>query len=143
MYFISHLTWDFLLLKEHFKLTDELPVFLAYAHLQRFTVVVPIGTLRLPWQPIGLEKGLTHECAWHTAVALLHFDFNYGDLICWMEGKYTNAHHDWSSVSDAINTMQDIFPPDRYPQVEFDHAFQACTEGVPLACDHECSFDSV
>jgi hypothetical protein len=37
----------------------------------------------------------------------------------------------------------DILPPDRYPQVDFDHAFRACIEAVPLACDHECSFDSV
>jgi hypothetical protein len=100
--------------------------------------------LRLSQQPVGLEKGLTHERTWRTAVALLRFDFNYGDLIRWMEGEYTNAHRDWSSVSDAINAVRDILPPEGYPQVDFARAFRsACTEGVPLACDHECSFDSV
>jgi hypothetical protein len=52
--------------------------------------------------PIGLKKGLTHEGAWHTAVALLHFDFNYDDLIHWMEGEYTNAHGDWSSLLTSL-----------------------------------------
>jgi hypothetical protein len=27
--------------------------------------------------------------------------------------------------------------------VDFERAFQACMEGVPLACNHECSFESV
>jgi hypothetical protein len=40
-----------------------------------------------------------------------------------MEGEYTNAHRDWSSVSDVINAVRDISPPDGYPQVDFDHAF--------------------
>jgi hypothetical protein len=143
VYFILHLTWDFLLPEERFKLTDKMPVFLAYARLRRSTVEVPIRMLRLPRQPVGLEQGLTHERAWRTAVALLRFDFNYGDLIRWMEGEYTNAHRDWSSVSDTINAVRDILPPEGYPQVDFARAFRACTEGVPLACDHECSFDSV
>jgi hypothetical protein len=33
VYFILHLTWDFLLPEERFKLTDKLPVFLDYAWL--------------------------------------------------------------------------------------------------------------
>jgi hypothetical protein len=143
VYFILHLTWDFLLPEECFKLTDKLPVFLTYARLRRSTVEVTIRMLRLSRQPVGLEKGLTHECAWRTAVALLRVDFNYGDLIRWMEGEYTNAHRDWSSVSDTINAVRDILPPEGYPQVDFARAFHTCTEGVPLACDHECSFDSV
>jgi hypothetical protein len=75
--------------------------------------------LRLPRQPVGLEQGLTHERTWRTAVALLCFDFNYGDLIRWMEGEYTNAHRDWSSVSDTINAVLDILLPEGYPQVDF------------------------
>ncbi len=78
-----------------------------------------------------------------SCLALLRFDFHYGNLLCWMEGKYTNAHHDWSTVSDAINAVRDIEPPDGYLQVDFDRAFCFCTDGVPLACDHHCSFESV
>jgi hypothetical protein len=58
---------------------------------------------------------LTHEQAWQAAVALLCFDFNYGDLIQWMEGEYTNAHHNWWMVNDVINADCDIEPPEGYP----------------------------
>jgi hypothetical protein len=61
----------------------------------------------------------------------------------WKVSSYTNAHRDWSSVSDAINAVHDIESPDGYPQVDFDRAFRSCTDGVPLACDHHCSFESV
>jgi len=57
------------------------------------------------------------------AVALIHFDFNYGDLIRWLEGEYTNAHRDWSVVSDAMNAVRSIDPPDGYPSIDFDQAF--------------------
>jgi hypothetical protein len=36
-----------------------------------------------------------------------------------MEGEYTNAHHDWWMVNDAINDVinaaHDIEPPEGYP----------------------------
>jgi hypothetical protein len=120
-----------------------MPVFTAYARLRRSAVSMDIQQLREPRQPIGIKKGLAHKCAWLAAVALLRFDFNYGDLLRWMEGKYTDTHRDWSTVSDAINTVRDIEPPDGYPQVDFDRVFCACMEGIPLACNHECSFKSV
>jgi len=44
------------------------------------------------------------------AVALIHFVFNYGDLIRWLKGEYTNAHRDWSTVSDAMNAVWSINP---------------------------------
>jgi hypothetical protein len=120
-----------------------MPVFLAYAKLRRSVATTWFLPLRLPHPPIGIKKGLMHERARQAAVALLCFDFHYGDLLHWMEGEYTNAHRDWSTVSDAINAVHDIEPPDGYPLVDFDHAFCVCTDGVPLVCDHHCSFESV
>jgi hypothetical protein len=102
-----------------------------------------VRSLHFPHQQIGIETGLMHEQAWKTAVALLHFEFHYGDLIRWMGGKYTNAHSDWSAVSAAIDVVRDIEPPDGYPRINFGCAFWACTNGVPLVCNHECSFESV
>jgi hypothetical protein len=102
-----------------------------------------IHSLHFPRQQIGIETCLMHEWAWKTAVALLCFNFHYGDLIRWMGGEYTNMHHDWSAVSAAIDAVRDIKPPSGYTCIDFDHAFQACTNGVPLACDHKCSFESV
>jgi hypothetical protein len=49
----------------------------------------------------------------------------------------------WSTISTAINTVQDMEPPVGYPWVDFDQAFHACTDGVLLACDHQCSFELV
>lgn len=93
------------------KLSTELPVFEAYARLRRSAASVDVSCLRKPRQPFGIEKGLTHNRAWCAAVALICFDFNYGDLIRWLEGEYTNAHRDWSKVSDAANAVQDAVPP--------------------------------
>ncbi len=103
-----------------------------------------IHSLHFPHQQIGIETGLMHEWAWKTAVALLHFDFHYGDLIRWMGGEYTNAHRDWSAINATIDAVWDIKPPNSYPRrINFNHTFWACTDGVPLACNHECSFESV
>ena len=39
--------------------------------------------------------------------------------------------------------MRHTSPPDGYPVPDFDRAFRACTEGVPLAGTYECSFQAV
>ncbi len=142
-YFIIHLAWDFLLPQDRAKLAVASPSFEAYARLRRSAVTVDIARLRLPRQPVGIEKGLTHDRAWRAGVALLRFDFNYGDLIRWLGGEYTNESRDWDHFSDVANAVRDVEPPPGYPNVDFDRAFRACTEGVPLAGDYSCSFESV
>jgi hypothetical protein len=82
--------------------------------------MMSVQSLHLPCQPIGIETSLTSEQAWKTAVALLHFDFHYGDLIWWIGGEYTNAHCNWSIVSAAINAVWDIESPNGYPHINFD-----------------------
>jgi hypothetical protein len=69
--FYSALAWDFLSPHEWFNLMDERLIFTAYAQLQRSAITVSIQSLCLPHQPIGIERGLTHEQAWQAAVALL------------------------------------------------------------------------
>jgi hypothetical protein len=83
-------------------------MFVAHTRLRRSELTTTIRSLHFPCQQIGIETGLMHEWAWKTAVALLHFDFYYSDLIRWMGGEYTNAHRDWSAVSAAIDAVQDI-----------------------------------
>lgn len=76
------------------------------------------------------------------AVALMQFDFNFGDLMRWLEGEHTNAHRGWTEVADAINAVRSIpMPSEEYPDIDFDRAFRICAEGVPLKGDYECSFD--
>jgi len=42
-----------------------------------------------------------------------------------------------------MNALRSVREPEGYPVVDFDHAYRACTEGVPLAGDYCCSFESV
>jgi len=142
-YFILHKAWIFLTPRDRANLALAAPAFTAYAQLRRSTTFVPIHALRDPRPPPDTFPGLQHHRAWQMAAALIRFDFNYGDLIRWLEGEYTNAHRDWSTVSDAMNAVRSIDPPEGYPSIDFDRAYQACTEGVPLAGTYECSFESV
>jgi len=91
--------------------------------LRRSTASVSIVDLRDEWPPPASFEGLQHHWAWKMAVALCRFDFNYGDLIRWLEGEYTNAHRDWSEVSDAMNVVSSIQPPAGYPKMDFECAF--------------------
>ena len=38
--------------------------------------------------------------------ALLSFNFDYGDLIRWLEGEYTNQHRDWTQLSNRIEEVR-------------------------------------
>jgi hypothetical protein len=61
----------FLTFEERFRLSDDMPVFTAYARLSWSAVSSDIQQLREPRQPIGIEKGSTRKRAWRAAVALL------------------------------------------------------------------------
>jgi hypothetical protein len=123
VYFVLHLTLDFLLPEERHQLTVTTPVFVAYAQLHQSALMMTIHSLHFPRQQIGIATGLMHEQAWKTAVTLPHFDFHYGDLIRWMGGEYTNAHRDWLAVNATIDAVWDIEPPDSYPCINFNHTF--------------------
>ena len=56
-------------------------------------------------------------------VALLHFHFNYGDLVWWLGGEYTNAFRDWEEAFDIVNSMCHHPVPPGYPPVDFDWAY--------------------
>jgi hypothetical protein len=67
------------------------------------------------------------------AVALMRFDFDLGDLIRWLEGEYTISHRDWQTLSDTMNAVRSIDPPEGYPRIDYERTFRACTKGVPLS----------
>ena len=142
-YFIVHLAWDFLLPADRHKVALAAPPFLAYARLRRSTTTVSIGCLRDARPTPEATVGLCKDRAWRMGVALLRFDFNYGDLVRWLGREYTNAHRDWSTMSDTLNALEDLDPPEGYPPIDADRAAAVCTQGVPLAGHYECSFDSV
>jgi hypothetical protein len=77
------------------------------------------------------------------AVALLRFNFNYGDFIRWLGGEYTGAHRDKDATFDIVDSVRLASIPPGYPEVDFDRADRIATEGVPLAGRFECLFESV
>jgi hypothetical protein len=119
-YFIVHMAWDFLLPVDRYHVSLASPPFLAYARLRRSAAHVEIGSLREPRPPPSAVTGLSHDRAWRMGVALLRFNLNYGDLIRWLGGEYTNAHRDWTDMSNTLTALQDIPPPPGYPPIDVD-----------------------
>jgi hypothetical protein len=67
--------------------------------------------------------------------ALLRFNCNYGDLIRWLGGPYTDAHRNWVDVFAELETVRDCPPPDSFPSPDYERTLRACTDGIPLqAC---------
>ena len=104
-YLVIHKAWDFLLPVDRRKVVDASPAFEAYARLRRATTTVSIKCLLEPRPQPESFTGLQRDRAYRMAVALMRFDMNFGDLIRWLEGEYTNAHRDWTHVSDAMNAV--------------------------------------
>ena len=74
--------------------------------------------------------------------ALLRFQCDYGDLVRWLRGPYTNEHRDWAKLKAAIDTVADIPPPPDFPYPDTERCFKACTSGVPLEAHYVSDFDS-
>ena len=77
------------------------------------------------------------------AAALLRFDFNYGDLLRWLEGPYTNSHRNWDDVFLALEAVSSQEPPPGYPSVDYERAYRLATEGAPLQGHFTTSYHSV
>ena len=142
-YYIIHKAWEFLDSRDRSTLAETYPAFKGYSILRRSTTTVAIQSLKQPRPPPDQIQGLQHDRAWRMSVALIRFDFDYGDMIRWLEGEYTNHHRDWSTVAESINTVRNIPPPPGYPNIDYERAFRICTEGAPLAGHYECTFHAV
>ena len=65
--------------------------------------------------------------------ALLAFDFDYGDLVRWLEGEYTNRDRDWPELHRHMDQAAQHPQQPGYPKLEFAMAKEAFAQGVPLA----------
>jgi hypothetical protein len=90
-------------------------------------------------RPLVSNEPINKQGSWLLGVALMHFDFEYGDLIRWLGGEYTNAFCNWEEAFQTIDTVRYQKVPPGYPPVDFDRAYRACTEGIPLTGIFVCS----
>jgi hypothetical protein len=67
--------------------------------------------------------------------ALLHFDFIYGDLVCWIEGEYINSNDDYDTMFDNLGDRRKIQMPPSYPKVDLDQMRETLKEGA-----QKCTF---
>ena len=54
------------------------------------------------------SHGLTKHRAWLMALALLRCNFQYGDLIRWLGGEYTNDNRDWSTTMAMMEGIRHL-----------------------------------
>ena len=110
------------------------------AHTHRAVI---IEALQAPRLHPDIEPKL---CPWRSrfmGAALLSFNFDYGDLIRWLQGEYTNAHRNWDDLSEDIEQVKLHAQRPGYPTIEHELALEACTQGVPLEGHFACTLDDV
>jgi hypothetical protein len=112
-----------------------------YAKLRLSAATASIATLRDERTPVD-SSSIDKQRGWLMGVALLCFDFLYGDLVRWLGGEYTNAFRDWEEAFEIVDSVRHHPVPPGYPPLDFDRAYRGCTEGVPLASIFECSMSS-
>ena len=81
----------------------------AYARLRFDAATAPIHTLRQcrpPYSGQAIDKNRVRLYA----MALIRFDFNYGDFMRFLSGEYTYAQRDWSSVFRLIEMFESNYP---------------------------------
>lgn len=141
-YLAWHHCWEFLNMNDRSNLTLSYPVMEAYAKLRLSAVRRSVGCLRdARPQPTG--RPIDRERVWLMGCALLRFHFNYGDMIRWIGGEYTNAHRNWQATFEKVEEIKSLAVPPGYPKLDYDRAHRICTEGVPLAGIYECSLKSM
>ena len=57
--------------------------------------------------------------------ALLSFDFDYGDLVRWLEGEYTNQTRDWDALCEHMAAAMAQQQKPGYPNLELDIAMDS------------------
>ena len=144
--FILHHAWRFLDRTSRMTCVEGIPFMRDYARLRVDAFVHRITireALKAPRLPNPLEPQLCHFRAWFMGAALLSFDLDYGDMIRWMEGEYTDAHRDWSELGAFIEEIQQYSQRPGYPDINPEMALEACMTGIPLAGRFECKRDDV
>lgn len=140
-HFIIHLAWAFMSPSDRYTIAMLFPIFFLYAKLRKDASKADLSPLLLPRpppsdDPIDLTRVHLMGCA------LLRFNCDYGDLIRWLQGPYTNAHMNWNNLRTKLDEVKDFTPPKDFPEPDLDRTFKACTHGAPLQAHYESDYAS-
>ena len=134
--YLGHLTWPFLDMSTRRSLCAAITGMTDYAKL-RLEASVYRGAIReflkKPRLDPSIEPQLCPERCRKMGAALIAFNLDYGDMVRWLGGEYTNEHRDWGEMSERIEEARQFMQRPGYPTIEYDLALEACTAGVPLA----------
>jgi len=119
------------------------PAIRSCSRLQLSASVIDVTPLTLPHPPEPADAPTDQVRVALLAVALLCFNFNYGDLIRWLRGPYTHAHRCWTRLNDCLATVRDSTPPPSWPRVNSNRTQRVLEQGVPLQGHYSCSWASV
>eukprot|EP00980_Cylindrotheca_fusiformis_P020541 scaffold7617_cov143-Cylindrotheca_fusiformis.AAC.2 len=128
---LIHFAWVFLSPLDRLKAMRIHSSWQKYAALRRKACTKSVAWLRYPRSDVAMARMSQGRALSHT-MALLRFDFDYGDFIRWMGGEYTNRHRDWNAEWHYLLSLPCRDLPSGYPPPNYELAYRIQTEGVPL-----------
>jgi hypothetical protein len=138
---ICHFSWTFLTDTDRAALVCTSPPMHEYAASRRRAYVhrSSLKRLKLPRPPLIDIPPLCHKRARQMAAALVCFDFNYGDLVRWLGGEYTNQMRDWTELMESVTAIRALPIPKGQPPIEYDKCLKLCSDGAPLQGEFLCA----
>jgi hypothetical protein len=128
--------WVYLDPYSRFCCTKALPLMYMYATYTRFANLHRNqirSRLLAPRPPAGTgTPGLSSSRTRDMGAAFILFKCQYGDLVRWLGGEYTNAHRNWGLVAQVCNTASSHNVQPGYPPADIHSTMRIFTEGVPL-----------
>ena len=128
-----HFAWPFLTPVDRYKCAHRVcKPWTQYHQLRIKSLHLSVASLRQARPPVGKPRCLPTSKATLFAVALLRFNFVYGDFQRWLGGEYTNRFRNWDSTFHELQSVCCRPPPPDLPPTSFSQCKRVFTEGVPL-----------
>ena len=136
-----HLAWDYLEERDRLSLVLTSTSMYKYAKLREQASTADLSPLLLPRPPPDASPIDEHRVTL-MGCAFLRFNCDYGDMIRWLEGPYTDYHRDWDKTFAELESVRQCTPAKGFPKPDYPRAFQACTQGVPLKANYHSCYQS-
>jgi hypothetical protein len=127
-----HKAWSFLEPADRAAMCKTHPAMSSYASLRldAFLSASKIRhELRRKRDHPDCEPQLDPRRAGFMGAALLSFDFDYGDLVRWLGGEYTNHHQDWDTFQRYLDCAMGHAQRPGYPVLEPDFSRRSSLSG--------------